>query len=334
MALENANSQCALGELTSPESDLRLLVEKGLAIRDIATLLVDEQGALWLGNAWGLHCWRGTGEPESFDLENKQVRALAEAVGGGLWLGTNWGLYRFQVGGELLQAPDWTREEIFSLAIDSETGDLWAVTATGVGRIADGSWQSVSQAKSPPGQLTKAIALPSTLKPRFGEGTVFVGGANGLYLTNIDSSEPAFTGSDEDTLSNAVHCLWADETTVWIGTARGLHRFDGKAWRSYGADAPNLRDVRTLLPDGEEGRLWVGTFRIGLQRIEQGVYIPDSVLKTPIISLTASPDGTLWAATFDAIYCRPSGQKDWQLILHPAEEHIGQGLIQAMALLN
>jgi ligand-binding sensor domain-containing protein len=93
MVLENANSQCALGELASPESDLRLLVEKGLAIRDIATLLVDEQGALWLGNPWGLHCWRGTGEPESFELENKQVRALAEAVGGGLWLGTNWGLY-------------------------------------------------------------------------------------------------------------------------------------------------------------------------------------------------------------------------------------------------
>ena len=326
-ALENANMQWALSELASPKNELLLLVQKGLAIKDIATLLVDEQGTLWLGNLWGLHCWHGKGEPESFELGNKQVRALAEAVGGGLWLGTNWGLYRLPVGAKLLQAPDWTQEEIFSLAIDPETGDLWAVTTTGVGRIADGSWQTVS--KSPPGQLTKAIALPSTLKPRFGEGQVFVGGANGLYLTNIDSSQPALTGSDEDTLSNAVHCLRADEKAVWVGTARGLHCWDGKAWRSYGAEAPNLRDVRNLLPDGETGRLWVGTFRIGLQRIEQGVYIPpDSVLKAPIISLTANPDGTLWATTFDVIYCRPSGQKDWQAVLHPAEEHIGQGLIQ------
>ncbi|NEO33181.1 MAG: hypothetical protein F6K36_22700, partial [Symploca sp. SIO3C6] len=131
-------------------------------------------------------------------------------------------------------------------------------------------------------------------------------------------------------LCNAVHCLWADGVGIWVGAARGLYYFDDKTWKSYAAEAPNLRDIRAILPEPNSKRLWVGSFQVGLQRLEQGVYIPEQVLNAPIVSLTANTDRTLWAATLDTLYHRADGNPKWQPVTHPALPHIGKGIIQTI----
>lgn len=330
-ALRDTENRCALGEIAAPEARLRLLVRGGLETKEIETLLVDDDGFLWLGNAWGLHHY-DNGVIKSClggkQVRTLQVRALAAAVGGGLWLGTNWGLYRFRADCEPCQETDWPRDEVLSLAVEPETSYLWVLTTREIGRIVDNVWQPVRS--SPPGRLSSIVTVPSTFVAQthlFEEGQILVGGANGLYKVSAGESEPAFSGASEDTLSNAVRCLWADEVAVWVGTARGLHVFDGETWRSY---APDVCDVRAILPEGTNGRLWAGSFRIGLQRLEQRVYVPDQLLREPIVSLTASGDGTLWAATLDTIYCRPSGNKKWEPIPHPAQQHIHERTIQTI----
>jgi len=334
-ALRDNKGKCALGEIRAPDSRLRLLVRGGLAVKEIEALLVDEDKTLWIGNAWGLHYYKHDGGVESLELEGKQVRALAPALGGGLWLGTNWGIYRCQPSKSpsLQQETDWSRDEAIALQVEPETGNLWAITAREVGRLVDNVWQPVC--KSPPGRLNQLVTIPPNFsvhsaKTSFTEGQVLVGGANGLYQVGVDQTEAVLAGSSEDTLSNAIHCLGVDTAGVWVGTARGLYYFNGKTWKSYTADAPNLRDICAILPESNSQRLWVGSFQVGLQRLDQGVYIPERVLNPPIVSLTASPDGTLWAATLDSLYCRANDNPQGQPVTHSALPHTSKGIIQTI----
>ncbi|MEC4812325.1 MAG: hypothetical protein SAK29_03475 [Scytonema sp. PMC 1069.18] len=313
VALRDFKGKSALGEIVAPNSRLRLLVRDGLEIKEIDSFFV-EKDTLWIGNAWGLHRRIENGRVESLEIDGKQVRTLTSAVGGGLWLGTNWGLYRFLIGENqsLQREDDWPADEILSLAVEPDTGDVWVLTARELGRLVDSVWQRVDNL--PPGRWNKLVTVP----PQFssvGEKQVLVGGALGLYQVSTDKAEPAFTGSSEENLSNVIHCLLTDGDRVWIGTAGGLHYFDGK-WKSYLSDAPNLRDIRAILLEASGNRLWVSSLRVGLQYLEQGVYIPEQILNVPIVALATSQDETLWAASFDTIYYRISNNLKWQPITH------------------
>lgn len=327
VALRNINNKnkCALGEITSPDSRLRLLVRDGLVIKDIDALLV-EKNTIWIGNAWGLYSWVD-GNVEPFDVEGKQVRSLAVAPGGNLWLGTNWGLYRFAVSEKSLNRQDtWPRDEVLSLVVEPDTGYLWVLTVREIGRLVDNVWQGIPNL--PPMRFNKLLAVSGT-KIGWTEGQVLVAGANGVHQVAIDKIEAIFYASSEDTLSNSIRCLWADTSGVWVGAVQGLYFFDSKIWKSYAADAPNLRDIYAILPETQEGRLWVGSFRMGLQRLQQGVYIPEQLLHEPIVSLASGADGSLWAATFDTLFYRSHESHEWQLINQSAL-HLSGAIIQTI----
>ncbi len=111
--------------------------------------------------------------------------------------------------------------------------------------------------------------------------------------------------------SSVVTALAEDSTGfVWMGTARGLVRFDGHRFRLYGNhwSAPPEETslfVRSLLA-GDDGTLWVGTDFVGLAR-----YDPASDRLLPVDTQAAMPasysvnalatdaEGRLWAGTDD-----------------------------------
>lgn len=325
VALQDVNNKCALGEITAPDSRLRLLVRDGLGIKYIDALLV-EKNTIWIGNSWGLSSLVD-GNVESFDVEGKQVRSLAVAPGGGLWLGTNWGLYRFAVSEKSLNRQDtWPRDEVLSLVVEPDTGYLWVLTVREIGRLVDNVWQAIPNL--PPMRFNKLLAVSGT-KIGSTEGQVLVAGANGVHQVAIDKIEAIFYASSEDTLSNSIRCLWADTSGVWVGAVQGLYFFDSKIWKSYAADAPNLRDIYAILPETQEGRLWLGSFRMGLQRLQQGVYIPEQLLHEPIVSLASGADGSLWAATFDTLFYRSPERHEWQLVNQSAL-HLSGAIIQTI----
>ncbi|MBD2215110.1 hypothetical protein H6G27_35500 [Nostoc linckia FACHB-104] len=325
VALQDASNKCALGEITDPDSRLRLLVRDVLGIKDIDALLVDKN-IIWIGNFWGLSSLVN-GNVESFDVEGKQVRSLAVAPGGSLWLGTNWGLYRFAVSEKSLNRQDtWPRDEVLSLVVEPDTGYLWVLTVREIGRLVDNVWQAIPNL--PPMRFNKLLAVSDT-KISWTEGQVLVAGANGVHQIAVDKIEAIFYASSEDTLSNSIRCLWADTSGVWVGAVQGLYFFDSKIWKSYAADAPNLRDIYAILPETQEGRLWVGSFRMGLQRLQQGVYIPEQLLHEPIVSLASGADGSLWAATFDTLFYRSHESHEWQLVNQSAL-HLSGAIIQTI----
>ena len=73
-----------------------------------------------------------------------------------------------------------------------------------------------------------------------------------------------------------VSILLDHSNTLWIGTTKGLHRFDqeervGQRQRAIQSDIPQeLTDgiVKTLFEDSE-GRLWIGDYEKGLAKLDR-----------------------------------------------------------------
>ena len=115
--------------------------------------------------------------------------------------------------------------------------------------------------------------------------------------------------ADNGLSHNTVRCIAQDQRGfMWIGTADGLNRFDGIAFRAYNSE--NLRhgllntSVHALCAD-RKNRLWVGT--------EQGVYLYDErkdvffpfsvrtqygvVITGRITRIFENGDGKIWIGT-------------------------------------
>jgi len=216
-----------------------------------------------------------------------------------------------------------------SLAVESDSGNLWVATTREVGRIVNNAWQPVRT--SPPGRLNVLVAdqldikdQSPSLRFRFGEERILAGGANGLYSVGVDGCESILGLIPEDTLSNAIHCLVVSDEGIWVGTTRGLYRFEAQNWHHY-----DLRDVRALALGQKQGWLWVGTWRAGLQHIESNVYVPDEGFTRPIVSLAAT-DGTIWVATPEAVYELSSNNQQGKAVPFPARDRSEAIVVQTI----
>jgi ligand-binding sensor domain-containing protein len=327
LALRDADGHHALAEV-APDGTLAHRRCVGLVSSEIAALLAGEDGALWVGNAWGLHRYASAGETASFDLSldaggqkevQVRVRSLAPGPDGGLWVGTNWGLYQLHPGRNPAHAPVVAapHDEVLALAPEPGSGALWVATAREIGRLEGDDWRPLG------GRLPEQV--DALVSAEFdGVRRTWAGGGAGLDEIGADTLAPALLPAPEDTLSNTVRCLWAEERRVWVGTAQGLYAFDGQSWEAVGA--PNVRDVRALVPAHGGERLWVGTWRSGLCLIDRRVYIPVQTPGAPIVALATSASEGLWAATPDTVHWRESDAAPWR----PLALEIGGASIQTL----
>ncbi len=122
---------------------------------------------------------------------------------------------------------------------------------------------------------------------------------------------PRFAAAGPGLPSSVVTSLAEDSTGfIWMGTARGLVRFDGHRFRLYGnrwSAAPEETSlfVRSLLAD-RDGALWVGTDFAGLARYEPAsdrlLPVDTGALMPPSFSvntLVEDAQGQLWIGTDD-----------------------------------
>jgi len=100
-----------------------------------------------------------------------------------------------------------------------------------------------------------------------------------------------------------VEALAIDVTgNVWIGTLRGLAKFDGEDWTVYIEDNPELlRDRIRVLATDVKGNVWVGTYR-GLAKFDGTgwtVYNTDNseLPSNTTNALAVDGQGNLWIGT-------------------------------------
>jgi diguanylate cyclase (GGDEF)-like protein len=305
----------------------RFGVREGLAQSQVAAVVLDATGYLWVGTQAGLSRFDGRRfvTLTTVDgLPDDVVSALAADADGNLWIGTDsgalarWDRHRVTA---LAGAVPW-RGPVSGLSVLASgsllvgtadglflgtpgawrrvvSGDVTAMTgsAGGVAVVAGGALHSVSGEGS-----DRALGLPEGLVPvavAASGSELWVGTAQGRIVRL-----PA--GVVEEGLDPAVDTIQSllpsRDGGLWIGGQRSLwwRDRDGRLAARVLHPSERLVSVRALLED-REGSLWVGTWGQGLFQQTPGsmtLFTTESGLPSSTVwTLAEGPDGCVWMGT-------------------------------------
>jgi len=300
----------------------------------ISTLFVDRAGRLWVGGQYhGLAVADSAGAPFRYLVDPRRrdsdgvvvdssVRAIFEDASARLWLGTDDGrLLRYERGrgfedfSRLLRGDAGPRSRRVLAFADDGSGKPWVATSVGLFRF------------DPARATLEAVAIPSVDTPSLRSIAVAADGT--LWLGTDDAGvirfEPhgahagrvrriPFLGGDPAGLSHPqIHALLvANDGMVWIGTSRGLDRFDPATGRlrhfrrRAGGTQGLAGDMVRALWQGPAGNIWVGSHG-GLNRVTQhggDVHFVQPLLEVlateslPVVfSLAGDAAGAIWMGT-------------------------------------
>ncbi|MGH7495335.1 MAG: sensor histidine kinase [bacterium] len=312
-----------------------LSVEQGLSHNIVFCSLQDRKGFMWFGTTNGLNKYDGYGftvyqpdlrNPNS--LSHKWVWAICEDKLGALWIGTKEGLNKFDPVTETFtryqqeaQNPrSLSSDEVISLYED-KSGILWVGTTRGLNRF-DRATQTFTRFRHDP-HNPKSL-FNDFIGPIYEDyaGTLWIGtgnigtGGGGLDQFNRETQtfkhyrpDPAHPNSLSNWVTSIYQSPHARDSSLWVGTDRGLVRFD-RATESF-IRYPDLNNVSTIhvksICADWAGALWIATWGRGLNRLDQvtGKFAnyrrdplnPRSLSNDLIWSIYADKSGTLWIAT-------------------------------------
>ena len=280
-----------------------------LTTNTVYELLVDREGALWVGTSGAGLLRRKEGAFTAFTSRDGRsgfrgdvVRTLFESRDGTLWVGTDTGLYRRR--GEafvrLGSGEGLASEAVRALAEDRE-GRLWVGTVGGLFRLdrpgAPGErFRQVATREGLSGAVVRALLVD-------GRDRLWVGTSGGLDLQEGEGLPFRHYGVAEGLSMDIVTALYEDrQGTLWVGTnGQGVDRLeDGVVSHLPPSSAVGEAIVYGLAED-REGSLWVGTYARGLHRLRRSAFTPftvrDGLPHDIVKGLGEGRDGSLWVAT-------------------------------------
>ena len=280
---------------------------------------------VWVGTPMGIsrydkatESWTNFTNRET--LTGKSIRAVA-ADSRYVWCGASEGLSQYdKMYGRWrqLHRPWGKLENVSALAVDDRY--LWIGTRKGAYRydkITD-RWDGFSRWQGLPGEDISAVVVDGYdvwmgtnggigKFPRMSDNlNAWVSYTAGLELTS-EAMEKEYAAT---LVSNEVWCLDADKDDIWVGTMRGVSRYNKKKdiWITY---ASKQTDNQKLLPNDEISCLcldgdmvWFGNDR-GVTAYDKtdnrwNTYTIDDGLASNRITCIAKTDDAAWFGTFDA----------------------------------
>lgn len=257
-------------------------VTNGLEARIVPSLLIDQDGFLWIGSREGLFRYDGYEPlaflPDSGDegaISDIDIRSLYQDDGGDFWIGTySGGLNHYDPATGTFEHFRHDSADPGSIINDSvlaiaegPEGGIWTATALGLSRL-DRSSRRFEYFGHEPANSQSLSATQASSLHRGVSGQLWIG-----------------------TIGGGVN--------LWHPQSRSFSRFD---IASLTAGPPELNDIFSLHEDGN-GRVWLGT-RVGLVLLDpaagsarelplptQGEYLP------AITAMAAGHDGRLWLGT-------------------------------------
>lgn len=261
----------------------------GLPSDVISSIYQTREGKYWIGTYFGL----ASGMPTIFakiddiygQLSSNSVNAFSETEDGSLWVGTDDGLNRLRPGE---QSFDWINESTYPSISSPDVmsllaaGDiLWIGTFNGgLNKLDIETNQSTAFKHSElnPNSIG-ANGVTSLLLTEDNELLVGTfGGGLSIYREDLNDFETltSIPGDPTSLSNNNVIALFQDSLgLIWVGTERGLNRFDAasRKFDRYFADSSNVNGISsdmvwTFYEDAEQ-RLWLGTSGGSLNRWDE-----------------------------------------------------------------
>ncbi|HWW59910.1 MAG TPA: two-component regulator propeller domain-containing protein, partial [Thermoanaerobaculia bacterium] len=221
-------------------------------------------------------------------LPHGTVRGIAQTAEGYLWLATYEGLVRFN--GEAFHVLDKTTSpDLQSSSIDTlcraNDDTLWLGTFEGLVHYRNGRFQTIAT-------QTDFGIIKTIVAAR--DGSVWAGTAKGRVLHVVhDHPEPLTLPLP----TSPITALAMTGDALWIGTSRGLFRYDGgrlDAWTT--ANGLSSDSIVTLLADKDA--LLIGT-AAGLDRMQNNRVEPIAGLPADqVTALRRDRDANLWIGTY------------------------------------
>ncbi|MDJ0836120.1 MAG: two-component regulator propeller domain-containing protein [Acidobacteriota bacterium] len=289
-------------------------------------LLLDREGAVWVGSGYGLY----KGDPRTLRFERQlnrpedpidlkaNVLELARSGNGDLWIGTyKQGLIRWnpdtgkatRYRAETGSPNALTGDIILELYVDYDDS-IWIGTRNGVNRY-DPADDSMTHFLSEEGSLgVEAVFRDST-------GTLWLGTTDGRlfhYRPNASRFETVIpSGGIAENGIREVYRFFEDRGGVfWVGSGQGLLRRDLNALpvetftKSFPPEGGLSHDSAQAITVDRNGDLWVGTSRglnrrkAGSDRFQHFLFDPNDAAglsNDNVFSLKETSEGELWVGT-------------------------------------
>jgi diguanylate cyclase (GGDEF)-like protein len=231
-------------------------------------------------------------------LPQVSVTSMAQDEQGYIWLGTQGGLARFD-GNKFTvfntaNTPQILSNLITTLYLDSNKR-LWIGTVNGLSYFANGEFTAVDTSIVQPGSISSFAELS--------DGRFFIG-ANKLY----EWQQNQLLEIAEH--STAVFQLYSQQDTLWIGGQDGFARYQEQQYRWYPApDSAEAIQVTELVVRNTSVFLGTnkGLYRWQQGRWQE-LALPDAATNSRIELLYLDKQQQLWLSTVDGLYQIQSGQ--------------------------
>jgi ligand-binding sensor domain-containing protein len=127
-----------------------------------------------------------------------------------------------------------------------------------------------------------------------------------LFLVPVKAQEPRFMQHDigDENTGHPIHTIMQDhQCMIWLGTGKGLARFDGNDWHDVALDFSDTSYQVNALYEDQLNRIWVGTssgriFYLDQSRKVHAFDIEEGNPQKPITAITQDPKGYIWFATY------------------------------------
>ena len=298
----------------------------------VTVLFEDANGTIWCGGERGAAEYDGSSWRQArFGAETPvaAVTAMTQDGEGRIWVGTRSGA-GYSDGYEwhwFTARSGLPADEVLALAAD-RNGSVWIGTPRGLARF-DTTWSVPSVA------MREGISPRAPLL-RGRDGALYVGAEQGFIVLRGRAVE---TVGPRERLEGRVRCFAEDAAgDLWLGTDRGLVRYDGTVREQYVAEVKTVHverewgaveaeklfvcdryhgltsDAVTALAADAAGGIWVGTTG-GLSRLQSGEWTcpadpsgeTSGLLRGPVTSLATDRRGRLWVGTPKGLWVLEDG---------------------------